>query len=92
MCKISKDLKFCTCEEGSTSELPHFWKFYRLNKDKDLRIVGKIMEPKDYLNPSFALYRNTIRKRLNNENAFDKDLGVHKVSGFRLSPLSYYEA
>jgi hypothetical protein len=65
MCLVSKEIKFCTCEEESTSELPHYWKFYRFNKDKDLRIVGKVMMPKENLDPSFALNKNTIRNRLN---------------------------
>ncbi len=75
MCLVSKEIKFCTCEEEFTSELPHFWKFYRFNKDKDIRIMGSVMKPKDHVDPSFTLNRNTIRKRLNSENAFDKDLG-----------------
>ncbi len=75
MCIASKDFKFCTCEEEYTDELPHYWKLYRFNKDKNLHIVGSIREPKDNLDPSFAHNRNTIRKRLNGENAFDKDMG-----------------
>jgi hypothetical protein len=40
MCVVSKNIKFCTCEEDSTSERTNYWVLHRFNKDKDLRIVG----------------------------------------------------
>jgi hypothetical protein len=74
MCIASKDFKFCTCEEESTSDLPHFWKLHRFNKDKNLHIIGNIIMLDNYINPYYGPNEKTFLKRLNKNDAFDKDI------------------
>ena len=74
MCLASKDFKFCTCEEEFTDELPHYWELHRFNKDKNLHIVGSIRLIDHYLNPNYEPNEKTFLKRLNKNDAFDKDI------------------
>jgi hypothetical protein len=74
MCLASKKFKFCTCEEESTDELPHYWELHRFNKDKNLHIVGSIRIIDEYINPYYEPNEKTFLKRLNKNDAFDKDI------------------
>ena len=74
MCLVSKEIKFCTCEEESTSERPNYWVLHRFNKDKDLRIMGNIIRPDKDLEPNYISNKKTILNRLKKPNAFDKDI------------------
>ena len=74
MCIVSNDIKFCTCEEDSTSERPNYWVLHRFNKDKDLRIVGNIVMSSKDLDPNYKPNKKTIRNRLNKQDAFDKEI------------------
>ena len=74
MCIVSKNIKFCTCEEGSTSERSNYWVLHRFNKDKDLRIVGNIVMSTKDLDPIYKPNKKTIRNRLNKQDAFDKEI------------------
>lgn len=75
MCVVSKEIKFCTCEQDSISEdRPNYWVLHRFNKDKDLRIMGKISRPENDLEPNYISNKKTILNRLKKPNAFDKDI------------------
>ena len=74
MCLVSKEIKFCTCEEDSTSDRPNYWVLHRFNKDKNLRIMGKISRPENDLKPNYISNKKTILNRLNKPNAFDIDI------------------
>ena len=74
MCVVSKEIKFCTCEEDSTSDLPNYWVLHRFNRDKDLRIVGNIVMSSKDLDPNYKPNKKTIRNRLNKQDAFDKEI------------------
>ena len=74
MCVVSKNIKFCTCEEDSTSERTNYWVLHRFNKDKDLRIVGNIVMSTKDLDPNYKPNKKTIRNRLNKQDAFDKEI------------------
>ncbi len=74
MCLVSKDIKFCTCEEKSTAERPNYWVLHRFNKDKDLRIVGSILMSTAHLDPNYKPNKKAIRNRLNKQDAFDKEI------------------
>jgi len=74
MCLASKDFKFCTCEAESTSDLTHFWKLHRFNKDKNLHIMGDIIMLDNYINPYYGPNEKTFLKRLNKNDAFDKEI------------------
>lgn len=71
---VSKDIKFYTCEEESTSERPNYWVLHRFNKDKDLRIMGSVERPETDLKPNFISNKKTILNRLKKPYAFDKDI------------------
>lgn len=74
MCLVSKEIKFCTCEEESTSERPNYWVLHRFNKDKDLRVVGSVVRSNKDLDTNYKPNKKTIRNRLNKPNAFDKEI------------------
>ena len=75
MCLVSKEIKFCTCKEDSTSEdRPNYWVLHRFNKDKDLRIMGSIVRTNKDLDPNYKPNKKTIRNRLNKQDAFDKEI------------------
>ena len=83
MCLVSKEIKFCTCEEDSASERSNYWVLHRFNKDKDLRIMGKISRPENDFKPNYISNKKTILNRLNKPNAFDKEIPF--VEGDKLS-------
>jgi hypothetical protein len=72
MCVISDKIVFCTCETGSYEDLPHYWLLYRFNKQKDLMCVGEPMIPYDFLQLNYSINKDTLAKRLNEKDAFDK--------------------
>lgn len=74
MCIVSDKIKFCTCEVESYDELPHYWLFYRYNKNKEWYVVGSTQMPDDFLKPNYTLNAETFIKRLNEPDAFDKPI------------------
>lgn len=72
MCIVSDKIKFCTCVSGSYEALPHYWLLYRFNKEKDLMWVGEPVMPLGFLQPDYTLNAQTLCKRLNEADAFDK--------------------
>jgi len=72
MCVISDKIVFCTCETGSYEDLPHYWLLYRFNKQKDVICVGEPMIPFEFLQHNFNLNKETLAKRLNEADSFDK--------------------
>lgn len=74
MCIVSDKIKFCTCEVESYDELPHYWLFYRYNKNKEWYVVGSTQMPADFLKPNYTLNVKTFIKRLNEPDAFDKPI------------------
>ncbi len=74
MCIVSDNIKFCTCEVGSYDELPHYWLLYRFNKNKELYIMGSTEMPADFLQPKYNQNIETLNKRLNEPDAFDKEI------------------
>ena len=72
MCIVSDKIKFCTCEVDSYDELPHYWLLHRFNKNKEWFIDGSADMPADFLKDNYALNCETLKKRLNETDAFDK--------------------
>lgn len=71
MCTVSNNIKFCTCAANSPEKLRHYWILHRFNKDKNERIIGEPHFPDDMFVPDYATNRETLRKRLNQPDAFD---------------------
>lgn len=72
MCVISDNIKFCTCSGGSVKSLDSYWAVYRFGKRKDKWLIGDFMLPPGLLDSNFDSNKQTILKRLNQPDAFDK--------------------
>jgi hypothetical protein len=74
MCKVSDQIKFCTCDIDNLEELTNYWIFYRYHRDKNEIIVGSYMFPVRW-NPAIVEHNEaTLLKRINESDAFDTDL------------------
>lgn len=74
MCSVSDKIQFCSCAASSVNQLKHYWVWYRFNKDKNEMVMGEVMLPNFILNPDFAKNKETLKKRLNQVDAFDTSL------------------
>jgi len=74
MCKVSDQIKFCTCNSDSYEDLPHYWLLYRINHDKFEHVLGEAMMSFDFLQPHFELNKEILVKRLNEPDSFDKPM------------------
>lgn len=74
MCIVSDKIKFCTCINDDFEELPHYWLLFRFNKHKDLQYIGTTLMPLDFMQPNFKFNKATLLKRLNEPDAFDKEI------------------
>lgn len=72
MCVISENIKFCTCASGSVKSLDSYWSVYRFGKRKDKWLIGDFMIPPGLIDSNFDTNKQTILKRLNQPDAFDK--------------------
>lgn len=83
MCKLEGILKFCTCTAKQATRLDQFWVFYRLNAEKDFRIIGRVAIPARLRPRVHAENRRLLLARLNEDDAFDIDL--QSAEGDRLA-------
>ncbi len=74
MCKDSDKIKLCSCKATSIEKLKHYWIFYRYNSTKNNIIIGDFILP--YMLDEEMVIKNkaVLRKRLNEEDAFDIDI------------------
>ena len=75
MCKVSNQIKFCTCGPNTEiEELDNYWVFYRRNPDKNEMIIGDTLLPSE-LDPKDRVYnQKLLEKRINESDAFDVPL------------------
>jgi len=74
MCLVSDKVKFCTCVTGSFKKLPNYWVLYRFDKQKNLMYLGEPLIPYDFLQSNYKLNGEILAKRLNELDAFDKEI------------------
>jgi hypothetical protein len=75
MCTISDKLKFCTCSADEINTATEsYWQLYRFNPTAGRFIVGAAHRPSLWLDPNFKLNSQTVLNRLNEPDAFDKEL------------------
>lgn len=75
MCKISDEIKFCTCAEVEHPDgLDNYWVFHRFDKNKDELVVGMILRPMDIDPVLYETNQTLLTERLNQPDAFDTDM------------------
>ncbi|MEG0189334.1 MAG: hypothetical protein RR668_11795, partial [Algoriella sp.] len=77
MCKISKDITFCTCDSSdldALNDLNDYWFLYRYNENLDIVIVGEVIfDPLlKQANPNNLV--EIVLQKLNSNTLFDKSL------------------
>jgi hypothetical protein len=77
MCKLTNNIKFCTCidDNKDIEELNHYWILHRFNKDKNELYMGMPMFP-DHLLPGFKDNEELLTKALNTPEAFDTNINL----------------
>jgi hypothetical protein len=82
MCKLSSQLKLCSCEASDVSKLESFWVLHRFDPRKNDMVIRRVMRA-DTLDPQLDTYnRSLLLQRLHEDDAFDVDLKLQ--SGDRL--------
>ena len=72
MCKISDQLKLCTCETNDVEQLKHYWVLSRPGRQFDL--IGETF-PSAYIGEKLdRMNENTILEMLNRSNCFDTEI------------------
>ena len=75
MCKISESITLCTCKAKSTESLKNYWSLHRIDKTKDLQIIGQAFFPSSFFDPeNYNKNSQAILKQLNEKNIFDTEL------------------
>ncbi|WP_036678794.1 hypothetical protein [Daejeonella oryzae] len=83
MCKISTQLKLCTCKTREVETLKHYWILYRPDFS-GMEILGSIIDPAD-ITQEIALYNEgTLNILLNAGNCFDVDINVKEKDVLQL--------
>lgn len=74
MCTVSSKLVLCSCSPKSVDSLKHYWVLYRFVEGKNECILGDCIFPFNLYPEAEALNWKTLRKRMNEPDAFDVDL------------------
>ncbi len=74
MCKLSNQLKLCTCDVGSVDRLEHYWVLHRFDPRKDDSVIGRLFMPHTLDGRVEAYNRSLLLQRLQEGDAFDVDL------------------
>ncbi len=70
MCKISKQLKLCTCN-NSEVKAKDVWTYFRIVQGKNLLMVGELVWMKELIPSEKATQKRVLCRMLNNSNCFD---------------------
>jgi len=73
MCKVSDQLKLCSCKTKNVEELKHYWVLKRHNGEQNC-IVGEAILPANIGEDADKVNIITLRKMLNSGNCFDIEL------------------
>ena len=70
MCKISRTIKFCTCNNADAN-MKDNWTYYRLAEGNDVIYIGEIIWSKQLKPEINQNHERTICRMLNKVNCFD---------------------
>ncbi|MEO6669447.1 MAG: hypothetical protein ABIN36_08225 [Ferruginibacter sp.] len=70
MCKVSNELKLCSCKIEDVESLKHFWKLFRTTEDSTI-LMGETMPPPDIGKENEEYNIKSLRTALNSGNCFD---------------------
>ena len=73
MCKISKTIKFCSCNKVDAS-IKNVWTYYRLVEGKKEFLVGEVLWMQQLKPEITQNHKRTICRMLNKSNCFDFDV------------------
>lgn len=73
MCKVSDQLKLCSCKTKDVEKLKHYWILKRHNGENNC-IVGEAILPANIGEDTDRLNIKTLGKMLNSGNCFDVNL------------------
>jgi hypothetical protein len=73
MCKVSDQLKLCSCKTKNVEELKHYWVLKRHNGEQNC-IVGEAILPVNIGEDADKVNIRTLRKMLNSGNCFDTEM------------------
>ena len=83
MCKVSDQIKFCTCgPDTDIEELDNYWIFYRRNPHKNEMVIGDTLLPSELDPNDLAYNQKVLETRINESDAFD--IPFEPQSGDRL--------
>ena len=83
MCKISTQLKLCTCKTKEVETLKHYWILYRPHFD-GMEILGSINAPADVSMETDLCNEETLNTLLNVGNCFDVDMKLREKDVLQL--------
>ena len=73
MCKISHQLKLCTCKAKNVEDLHHYWVLKRPNGEQNY-LMGEAIMPVNIGEAAEKFNITTLAKMLNSGNCFDIEL------------------
>ena len=85
MCKLSHQLKLCTCSVPEVSKLKHYWVLHRFDPQKH-ELVHGIVFPAHTLDARVDAYnRALLLQRLHEDDVFDIDLNLQNGDRLQLT-------
>ncbi|MBK8700279.1 MAG: hypothetical protein IPN29_12415 [Saprospiraceae bacterium] len=70
MCIVSNKIKFCTCAKDP-DELTNSWVLHRYVGDKNISVMGMMIDPSDMIDENFKPNEEILLARLQEKDAFD---------------------
>jgi len=84
MCKISDQLKLCTCHAVEEEPETHYWVLYRY-RESNMLTVGEVMLPPQFY-PEIEQYNHdALARLLNQENCFDFEVRLEENDRLELN-------
>ncbi len=76
MCKLTNNIKFCTCIDDNIAieELNHYWVLNRYNKYKNFDAIGEVRLPFDKAESNYIENGIKILNALSIKESFDKQI------------------
>ena len=84
MCKISGEIKFCSCHGQSIQELDNYWVFYRYLETKYEFVFGQSLLPNPFIDKIEFENKPFLLQRINEPDAFDVPLLPHEKDRLKL--------
>lgn len=88
MCKVSDQLKLCSCKTKNVEDLKHYWVLKRHNGEHNC-IVGEAILPANIGEDVDKVNIRTLRKMLNSGNCFDAEM-LHQENDILELHFTFY--